>query len=129
LILVPIFREGMTMVKRNGWVSNSSTTSFICITPEDSNPFDNFDGLIREALEEAFSFESKEILGILAKVYRHTSSDEGCYALIECSQMEELKKLPEFENKEDWEIGEELWNRFTNVLSKTKGFTYMEEYR
>jgi len=76
---------------RSGFVSNSSSSSFVIVTSKDFDPFKAFeDEDEQKFMRNNMSAWNKVVLGQPATIYEFFKGSEGCYDILEGDGFSEL---------------------------------------
>jgi hypothetical protein len=105
---------------RSGFVSNSSSSSFVLISPADFNPFEVFENEDeRKFMEENMAGTKRVILGQDALYWDIYKSDEGVYGIIEADGFEDLVLAHNEELDDRWEYHDNLFDKFYGAFAKS----------
>ena len=122
---------------RAGFVSNSSSSSFIVISPRDykyyetENFKDEFGEYAKDVAglyENAFFSRSQSVAGTDINLYRGNSDCEGCWDILDNSLFEDLCEKMNLDDDARYEFADKLYNVFASYFKNSDSLIFWDEY-
>ena len=122
---------------RAGFVSNSSSSSFIVISPRDykyyetedfKNEFGEYAKDVAGLYENAFFSRSQSVAGADINLYRGNSDCEGCWDILDNSLFEDLCEKMNLDDDARYEFADKLYNVFASYFKNSDSLIFWDEY-
>ena len=122
---------------RAGFVSNSSSSSFIVIAPKDYKYYETEDFKekfgehakdVAGLYENAFYKKTKNLAGVSVNLYKGYSDCEGCWDILDNSLFEDLCDKMNLSEDDRYEFADKLYNVFTNYFKNSESLIFWDEY-
>lgn len=122
---------------RAGFVSNSSSSSFIVISPKGykyyetekfKNEFGEYAKDVAELYESAFFKDGRYVAGVDVDLYRGYSDCEGCWDILDDLLFEDLCKKMNLDDDAKCEFADKLYNVFASYFRNSESLIFWDEY-
>lgn len=122
---------------RAGFVSNSSSSSFIVITPKDYKYYETEDFKekfgehakdVAGLYENAFYKKTKNLAGVSVNLYKGYSDCEGCWDILDNSLFEDLCDKMNLSEDDRYEFADKLYNVFASYFKNSDSLIFWDEY-
>lgn len=122
---------------RNGFVSNSSSSSFIVVVPKSYKYYETEDFKrkfgehardVAGLYENAFYKRTENLAGVSVDLYKGYSDSEGCWDILDNSLFEDLCEKMNLDDDAKWEHADKLYNEFTSYFRDSESLIFWDEY-
>ena len=122
---------------RTGFVSNSSSSSFIVVSPKDYKYYETEDFKeefgkhakdVAGLYENAFYKKTKNLAGVSVNLYKGYSDCEGCWDILDNSLFEDLCDKMNLSEDDRYEFADKLYDVFTNYFKNSESLIFWDEY-
>ena len=122
---------------RTGFVSNSSSSSFIVVSPKDYKYYETEDFKeefgkhakdVAGLYENAFYKKTKNLAGVSVNLYKGYSDCEGCWDILDNSLFEDLCDKMNLSEDDRYEFADKLYDIFTNYFRNSESLIFWDEY-
>lgn len=122
---------------RAGFVSNSSSSSFIVISPRDykyyetedfKREFGEYAKDVAGLYENAFFSRSQSVAGVDINLYKGNSDCEGCWDILDNSLFEDLCEKMNLDDDARYEFADKLYNVFASYFKNSDSLIFWDEY-
>lgn len=116
---------------RTGFVSNSSTSSFVAIVAKDNfdETFEGFEKREINLMMEAFKERETTLFGKEVYVFSGRSDEEGCTEIMDLEDTLTEDFPEKYDHSEPWEFADDFYDQVCNALKSNKDNFYSGEYR
>lgn len=122
---------------RAGFVSNSSSSSFIVIAPKDYKYYETEDFKekfgkhakdVAGLYENAFYKKTKNLAGVSVNLYKGYSDCEGCWNILDNPLFEDLCEEMNLDDDTKWQYADSLYNCFCEYFNSSDSLIFWDEY-
>lgn len=122
---------------RTGFVSNSSSSSFIVVAPQNYKYYETEDFKekfgehakdVAGLYENAFYKNTKNLAGVSVNLYKGCSDCEGCWDILDNPLFEDLCEEMNIDNDSKWEYADNLYSCFSGYFNSSDSLIFWDEY-
>lgn len=122
---------------RNGFVSNSSSSSFIVVAPQNYKYYETEDFKrefgehakdVAGLYENAFYKRTENLAGVSVNLYKGYSDCEGCWNILDNPLFEDLCEKMNLDDDAKWEYADSLYNCFSKYFNSSDSLVFWDEY-